>query len=276
MREADASVITATFNSADVIERNIRSVAAQSMIPKEHIVVDDGSHDDTIAVAKKLRREFPHLKIIKQSNGGAGAARNAGIEAASGRYISFLDSDDLWSRYKLEKQIGFMATNEVALSYGEYDIVDARNGELLGRHCSPDRVTYQDFLSGCPVGCLTVAYDQKLLGKRFMPHVRRGQDWGCWLELTRDGAIGYRYPGCHAVYRRHENSLSSDKLFKAVDIYRIYRDQESLGRLKTLRHMAPHVVYALIKRHVASADSLQKEPDDHRAGRIVKEAGGIL
>ena len=276
MRVADASVITATFNSAEVIERNIRSVAAQSVTPKEHIIVDDGSHDDTIAVAKKLRREFPHLKIIKQSNGGAGAARNAGIEAASGRYISFLDSDDLWSKYKLEIQVEFMSANNVALSYGQYDIVDAHDGELLGRHYSPDRVTYRDFLSGCPVGCLTVAYDQKLLGKRFMPEVRRGQDWGCWLELTRDGAIGYRYPGCHAVYRRHENSLSSDKLFKAVDIYRIYRDQESLGRFRTVRHMVPHVVYALIRRHVAAAGKLQHEADDHRAGRLVKEAGGIL
>ena len=276
MRLADASVITATFNSAEVIERNIRSVASQSLVPKEHIIVDDGSHDDTIAVAKRLRREFPHLKIIKQSNGGAGSARNAGIEAATGRYIAFLDSDDLWSKYKLEKQVGFMSSNDVALSYGEYDIVDARNGDLLGRHCSPDQVAYRDFLSGCPVGCLTVAYDQQILGKRFMPDVRRGQDWGCWLELTRDGAIGYRYPGCHAVYRRHENSLSSDKFFKAIDIYRIYRDQEDLGRFRTVRHMVPHVVSALMKRYVAAAGKLGEVADDHQAGRVVKEAGGIL
>jgi glycosyltransferase involved in cell wall biosynthesis len=276
VRVADASVVTATFNSADVIERNIRSVGAQSTVPKEHLIVDDGSLDDTVAIVKRLRREFPHVQIIRQSNGGAGAARNTGIEAASGRYIAFLDSDDLWSEYKIEKQIGFMADHGYALSYGEYDIVDAGNGDLLGRHCSPDMVSYKDFLSGCPVGCLTIAYDQKMLGKRFMPEVRRGQDWGCWLELTRDGAIGYRYPGCHAIYRRHENSLSSDKFFKAVDIYRIYRDQEELGRFRTLGYMLPHVFGALSRRHFAAASKLVEHPEDNRAGRIVKEAGGIL
>jgi len=276
VRVADASVITATFNSADVIERNIRAVAAQSVVPKEHIIVDDGSLDDTVAIVERLRREFPYVKTIRQSNGGAGAARNVGIEAATGRYIMFLDSDDLWSKLKLERQVGFMSENEIALSYGEYDIVDARNGELLGRHCSPDRVTYENFLSGCPVGCLTVAYDQTILGKRFMPDVRRGQDWGCWLELTRDGAVGYRYPGCHAIYRRHQNSLSSDKVFKVVDIYRIYRDQEQLGRIRTLRYMLPHVVSALTRRHVAAANKLTDHADENRAGRIVKEAGGIL
>jgi teichuronic acid biosynthesis glycosyltransferase TuaG len=244
----EVSVITAAYNSAGLIERNIRSVGAQSLQPREHIIVDDGSDDDTAAIVQGLAGEFPHLRLLREAHGGAAKARNAGILAASGRFVAFLDSDDLWSEGKLEAQIGFMTANDVAFSYGDYDVVDAGTGAWLGRCAGPDRVSHDDLLRGCPIGCLTVAFDQYRLGKRFMPDVRRGQDWGFWLALTRDGAIARRYPGCHAVYRQSSASLSSAKLAKVADIYGIYRRQEGLGRLRSLRYLGPHILAALRKR----------------------------
>lgn len=243
----DVAVITATYNSAAVIESNIRSVGSQSLKPAEHIIVDDGSIDDTVAIVRELQREFPHVKFARQKNGGAGAARNAAIEMASSRYVAFLDSDDHWSERKLETQIGFMMAHGVALSYGDYDTVDAR-GKPLGRLEPPEQVTYADLLRGCPIGCLTAAFDQSMLGKRYMPSVRRGQDWGLWLALTRDGTVARRYPGCHAVYRRCRGSLSSHKVRKAGDIYRIYREQERIGPARSLFYMVPHIYNALSKR----------------------------
>jgi glycosyltransferase involved in cell wall biosynthesis len=243
----DVAVITATYNSADVIERNIRSVGSQSLKPAEHIVVDDGSADDTVDIVCELQREFPHLKLVRQKNGGAGAARNTAIEMAGSRYVAFLDSDDYWSERKLETQIGFMMTHGVAFSYGDYDTVDA-TGKPLGRLQPPERVAYADFLRGCPIGCLTAAFDQSILGKRYMPGVRRGQDWGLWLALTRDGTVARRYPGCHAIYHRSNGSLSSDKVRKAGDIYRIYREQERIGPTRSLYYMVPHIYNALSKR----------------------------
>ena len=244
----EVSVITAAFNSAGVIERNIRSVAAQSLQPKEHIIIDDGSVDDTAGIARRLRREFPHLRIIRQANGGAARARNAGIEAATGRLVAFLDSDDAWSEHKLESQVRFMTENAVAFSYGDYHDVDSTTGTVLGRHEAPPQLTYLDLLRGCPIGCLTVAFDQAALGKRFMPDVRRGQDWGFWLELTRDGTVGRRYPGCHADYYRARGSLSTAKFSKAGDIYRIYRQQEQFGRVRSLHYLFSHVLGAWSKR----------------------------
>ena len=244
----DVAVITAACNSAAVIERNIRSVATQSLPPAEHIVVDDGSSDDTAAIVLALQRELPHLRLIRQENAGAAAARNAGIRAATARYVAFLDSDDYWSEQKLETQVGFMAAQDVTFSYGAYDTVDAATGAPLGRQDAPERVTYAELLRGCPIGCLTVAFDQSVLGKRYMPDVRRGQDWGLWLALTRDGAVARRYPGCHAVYRRSKHSLSSGKLAKVADIYRIYREQERLGAARSIRYMLPHIYGALSKR----------------------------
>jgi teichuronic acid biosynthesis glycosyltransferase TuaG len=244
----EVSVITAAYNSAGVIERNIRSVAAQSLQPKEHIIIDDGSVDDTAAIADGFRGEFPHLRIIRQANGGAARARNAGIAAATGRYVAFLDSDDAWSEHKLDSQIRFMSDNAVVFSYGDYQDVDAVTGTVLGRHEAPPQLTYKDLLRGCPIGCLTAAFDQSALGKRFMPDVRRGQDWGFWLELTRDGTVGRRYPGCHAYYHRAPGSLSTAKLSKAADIYRIYRQQEQFGRVRSLQYLFSHALGAWSKR----------------------------
>ena len=245
---ADVTVITAARNAAAVIERNVRSVATQSLLPAEHIVIDDGSTDATVELVAALAREFPHLRVIRQANAGAAAARNAGIRVAAARYVAFLDSDDYWTEHKLAQQIGFMEEHRVPFSYGAYDTVDGASGTLLGRQEAPEQVTYADFLRGCPIGCLTAAFDQAVLGKRYMPDVRRGQDWGLWLALTRDGAVARRYPGCHAVYSRSKGSLSSGKLAKVGDIYRIYREQERIGAARTVGYMLPHIYGALAKR----------------------------
>ncbi len=250
----EVSVITAAYNSASVIERNIRSVGMQSLGATEHIIIDDGSVDDTGSIADGLRREFPNVRVIRQAHGGAAKARNAGISVATGRFIAFLDSDDVWTEHKLEKQIGFMVANDVSFSYGDYDAVDATTGTVLGRYKAPQQLTYADFLRGCPIGCLTVAFDQTMLGKKFMPDVRRGQDWGFWLELTRDGTVAQRYPGCHARYHRAGDSLSSAKFVKAVDIYRIYREQERIGPVRTLFYLFFFVIAALTKRPVRYND----------------------
>ena len=136
----------------------------------------------------------------------------------------------------------------------EVDAVEATTETVLGRYKAPQQLTYADFLRGCPIGCLTVAFDQTMLGKKFMPDVRRGQDWGFWLELTRDGAVAQRYPGCHAYYHRAGESLSSAKFVKAMDIYRIYREQERIGPVRTLYYLFFHVIGALTKRPVRYND----------------------
>lgn len=269
---AKVSVITAAYNSAKVIECNIRSVGMQSLRPFEHIIVDDGSKDGTVAIVRRLRREFPHLRIIRQHNCGAGAARNAGIAFATGRYIAFLDSDDYWSPEKLEAQIGFMAAHGVPFTYGDYDAVDATTGRLVRRHQAPDQVTYSDLLRGCPIGCLTAAFDTAALGKRFMPEIRRGQDWGFWLVLTRDGTVARRYPGLHAFYHRSQNSLSSGKLVKVPDIYRIYRDQEAIGTVRSACYMSAHIYSALSKRQRYTRKPARSPRREKSSGTVLERS----
>jgi teichuronic acid biosynthesis glycosyltransferase TuaG len=249
MRMPDVSVITAAYNSAAHIERTVHSVAGQSLQALEHIIIDDGSTDDTPAIVANLARQFPHLRVIQQANRGAGAARNAGIAAARARYVAFLDSDDYWTELKLEAQIGFMADNDVPFSYGDYETIDADTGESLGRRETPVSVSHGQLLRGCPIGCLTAAFDQQALGKQYMSEVRRGQDWALWLKLTRAGIVARRYPGCHAVYRRSKDSLSSDKLKKLKDMYRIYAEQERLGPWRSTYYLTAFALSTLTRKY---------------------------
>lgn len=235
-------MVTAAHDAAAHLERSIRSVAEQTMPVGEHIIVDDGSTDETAAVVEGLRRRFPHLVYIHQRRQGPAAARNRGIEAASGRFIAFLDADDWWRPEKVEHQVEFMRRTGVAFTYGDYEKHDGETGAFVTRYEMPESLGHADFLDGCPIGCLTVAYDQVALGKRYMPHVRRGQDWGLWLALTRDGTRARKYPGNHAVYQENRGSLSSGKFRKTVDVFRIYRQQEGFGFLPAAGYLCRHVI----------------------------------
>ena len=226
------SVITAAHNAEQEIRRALDSVAAQSWPVLEHIVIDDGSDDNTSGVVER-RGDARTVRLLRQARAGAAAARNRGIALARGRYIAFLDSDDEWMPGKLATQIGFMEDSGTRFSYGDYLRCHHQSRVTLGAVLTPDQLSHADFLRGCPIGCLTVAYNQEALGKVFMPLVWRGHDWGLWLALTRTGAIGRRYPGVEAVYSVQRGSLSAHKLRKARDIYRIYRREEGLGPLRS-------------------------------------------
>ncbi|MDN3522078.1 glycosyltransferase family 2 protein [Halomonas ramblicola] len=239
------SVVTPAYNAEACLRLTIASVGKQAGWVREQIIIDDGSSDGTAELVQELQRDFPWVKYQYQSHLGASAARNLGIEAATGRYIAFLDSDDIWLPGKLEAQVGFMQREGGTLSYGDYERRDRESGTTLGTYVSPERVSYHDLLHGCPVGCLTAAYDQHALGKVYMPDVKRGQDWGLWLALTRLGGPARKYPGVHAVYHTGGVSLSANKLAKVRDVYRIYRDQEGFGHFRSSWYLLHHAASAL-------------------------------
>lgn len=242
------SVVTPVFNGERHIQATIAAVAGQSIRVLEHIVIDDGSTDNTRECLQQLQQDYPHLKVICQPNQGAGVARNAGIMQAKGKYIAFLDSDDTWLNDKLEQQIGFMETTGAVFSYGDYDEVDELSGETISRFTLPERLSYQQLLNGCPIGCLTAAYNQEALGKQYMPLVRRGQDWGLWLAITRTGVDARKYPGNYARYNRLAVSLSKNKLKKMLDVYQIYAKEERLNPLRCGYHLFRHFLYVRNKR----------------------------
>ncbi len=220
----------------------------QILAPLQHIVVDDGSTDETVEVLSELSRGIRHLTVIRQPNRGAGPARNAAIEAAMGRYIAFLDSDDVWRDGKLQNQITFMEEQKETFTYGDYSVVASSSGEPIGRFVTPPGLSYDQLLVRCPIGCSTAAYNQEVLGKRYMPAIRRGQDWALWLALTRGGVMAKKYPGCDVIYHKRKGSLSDKKLGKALDMYRIYTDEEKIGRFFSAYLLARHAVNVIAKK----------------------------
>ncbi|MFC3285783.1 glycosyltransferase family 2 protein [Litchfieldella rifensis] len=241
------SVVTPARNAAEHLPHTVASVASQGPILLEHIIIDDGSTDATAEVVKELQCQYPCIRYLYQPHSGAGRARNLGIEAATGQFIAFLDSDDLWLPGKLEAQIAFMKTHQVAFSFGDYEQRDRASGNVMKRHTPPDELTYRHLLNGCPIGCLTAAYDQSTFGKVYMPQVTRGQDWGLWLALTRMGGTARKYPGMRAVYHSGGGSLSTNKFAKVADIYGIYRKQEHLDHVRSGWYLTWHVLNSLLK-----------------------------
>lgn len=245
------SIITPAFNSESTVVATLKSVQAQSLQDWELLVIDDSSTDRTVERVNRLAKQDNRIKVLcnKREKGPAGA-RNTGILMANAKYIAFLDSDDLWHPNKLENQIAFMETENSYFSYGDYNIIDRKSKISLGIYRSPDNVSYRDLLTTCPIGCLTVAFNQQVLGKHLMPNMQRGQDWGLWLALTRGGVTARRFPGCHADYLTGGKSLSASKLSKSRDIFKIYRNEEnfSVGIAALLTMI--HSVNAIFKSYL--------------------------
>jgi len=230
------SVISPAYNAEKHLNKLTECVANQSMKVLEHIIIDDGSTDNTLPILRSLAKKYSHIKVISQDNQGAGIARNKGIAAAQGKYIAFLDSDDLWAEDKLRSQIEFMEKGGISFSYGDYYEVDDESAAIINERHTPSSLTYTDLLTSCPIGCLTVVFNQDKLGKQYMPAIRRGQDWALWLQITKSGITAYRYPGILASYTVVKGSLSKNKLKKSFNMYKIYRLQ-NLGYFQSLYYL---------------------------------------
>jgi glycosyltransferase involved in cell wall biosynthesis len=223
------SIITPSYKSEKFISQTIESVLAQTYQNWEMVIVDDVSPDNSNEVIKQYVKNDNRIKLIKlEKNSGPAVARNRAIEEAQGRYIAFLDADDLWKPNKLEKQLAFMDANELALSYSSYELIDEEGGSL-GLFTTKEKVTYEDLLKTCSIGCLTAIYDTKPIGKVYMPNIIKRQDYGLWLKILKktNHAKGILEP--LATYRILKNSVSSNKFKAAYYVWRLYRDVEKLN-----------------------------------------------
>ena len=227
------SIISPVFNSSRFLRETIESVQAQTRTDWELICVDDCSSDDSVEIIQSYSAKDCRIHLIRLArNSGPAVARNAGIDAARGRYIAFLDSDDLWMPHKLERQLEFMRHNQAVFSFTAYDRVDEHNSHLR-RVEVPRRVTYKQLLRSCHIGCLTAIYDTAHFGKLHMPLMRKRQDYGLWLHLLKKTECADGLQEVLARYRVRPQSLSSKKLKTARYTWRVYRELEGFGALKS-------------------------------------------
>ena len=180
------SVIMATYNSEEYVRQSIASVREQSEGDWELLVTDDCSTDGTLSHLRELAQDDPRISVLRlDANQGPAVARNNSIENARGRYIAFLDSDDLWRPRKLETQLKFMRASHAPFSYTAYSKIDSEGRFLAERMDVPNSVCYERLLKTCDICCSTVIYDTEHFGKVFMPLLRKRQDYGLWLRLLK-------------------------------------------------------------------------------------------
>lgn len=241
------TIVTPLYNSERYISITIESVIKQTFQSWELILVDDCSNDRTVSVVEGYANTDPRIKLIKlEKNVGSAVARNIAINAASGRYIAFLDSDDLWMPKKLDVQINYMKKHDLAFSYMSYYKIDS-NGNKTGVVNIPEKVSYNDLLKTCVIGCLTAVYDKDTLGVQTMPLLRKRQDYGLWLKLLKLTDVAYGINQPLSCYRVHSESISSNKLSAAKYQWRIYREVEELNFIMAGCYFISYVAYGFLK-----------------------------
>jgi glycosyltransferase involved in cell wall biosynthesis len=242
------SVITPVWNAADTLAATVASVQAQSLPDWEMLLVDDGSSDGSRALAERLAAGDGRIRVLGWGdNRGAAAARNAGIRAARGRHIAFLDADDLWRPEKLAVQLDYMGRTGAAVVFSGYRRMDAA-GRPLGRVRAPARITHGDLLRSNVIGCLTAVYDSDQYGRVEMPDLRRRQDYGLWLRLLARGGAAHGLDAELADYRVRARSLSGNKLAALAATWTLYREAAGLGRVRAGWCLAQNGARALARR----------------------------
>lgn len=208
------SIIMPTYNCGRFIRESIDSVLAQTYKGWELIIVDDCSTDNTSEVVGRYIDPRIHYMRNKQ-NMGAALTRNRALREAKGRYIAFLDSDDLWKLEKLEKQIAFMEQNGYAFTYHEYTEIDEAS-KTLGIHVSGKKhVRPFDMKSCCWPGCLTVIYDSQVVGLIQIPDIKKNNDSAMWLQVIQK-ADCYLLQENLALYRRRTGSITPTSVWKKI------------------------------------------------------------
>ena len=218
------SIITPAFNVGRFIDHTIASVQAQTRTDWELVVVDDGSTDDTSARVAAAACEDPRIRLIRHpKNQGIARTRNAALDAARGRFLAFLDGDDLWDPDKIERQIRFMAERRAAFSFSGYRLAN-EEGAPLGNVRAPYTMSYREMLRGYRVGCLTVMLDRAFATVRF-PEFPKASDLAGWLSVLQQGHVAHGMDAELATYRVVQNSISRGKMRYVGRVWDVYRAQ---------------------------------------------------
>ena len=238
-----------SYNSSQFIAISIESVLSQTYTEWELLITDDCSKDNSVEIINSYVEKDDRIKLFPLAkNVGAAAARNVSLNEAKGRYIAFLDSDDIWEPYKLVTQMSFMKTNDYAFTFSAYNIMD-NDGKLTGKKISvPSKITYEQYLRNTIIGCLTVIIDREKAGNFRMPLIKSSHDMALWLLIMKRGFQAYGLNEVLATYRLVSTSNTANKWKAAKDVWRVYRNIEKLPFFKSIICFCCYTTNAIIKR----------------------------
>lgn len=241
------SIVMPSYNTAQFIRASIDSVLAQTYGNWELLIVDDCSTDETTQIIATYGD--PRIRFMcNEVNSGAAVSRNRALREARGRWIAFLDSDDLWLPEKLEKQIVFMEEGNFSFSYTDYELVDeigTSEGTVI---TGPDVIDKRRMYRYCYPGALTVIYDAKVIGLVQVADLSKNNDYAMWLQVV-EMAEAHRLPEVLASYRRRAGSISSGcKLALIRYHYALFRVACGLKPLPSAFCTARNLIFGMHKK----------------------------
>lgn len=243
------SIVMPSFNTGLFIAETINSVLNQTYEKWELLIVDDCSTDNTDEVIKPYLADKRIRYIKNEKNSGAAVSRNKALREARGRWIAFLDSDDLWMPEKLEKQIRFMVDKNYNFSYTNYaeiDVAGNRNGITV---TGPKRITKTGFFNYCWPGCLTVMYDAKVIGLVQIADIKKNNDYAMWLKVCRK-ADCFLLNEELALYRRGRvGSVSTHSIKTMIGWhYKLYREAEKQNPMVAIFNTCRNLAFGFYKK----------------------------
>lgn len=241
------SVIVPAYNCQNFIEATLNSIINQTYSNLEVIVIDDCSTDKTGEITKEYANIHNIVKYYKlDTNLGAAGARNKGVEIANGKYIAFLDSDDVWHLDKVSKQVSFMEMNNYTFTCTNYNKIDENGNELSVEIKLPLKNNYNDVLKNCP-GNSTVMYNAEKLGKFTIPNIRKRNDYVMWLKVIKKAKYLYCMDEVLASHRIRLGSISSNKFDLVRYHWKVYRDIEKLSVIKSINLINYWIIKTILR-----------------------------
>ena len=242
------SIITPCYNAGSYLSHTIESVLIQSYKDWEMIIVDDCSKDNTRQIIEEYASKDSRIKYLKTDtpSGSPSLPRNIGIENAKGKYIAFLDADDLWLPYKLEKQIQFIETKGYSFIYSDYEKMNylgERNNRLVKM---PPQSTFWDVLETCTIPCLTVLMTKDIIGDTRFKLIPK-EDFAFWLDILKKGVNAYNVGEVLAIYREQQQSRSSNKLNMIKNQWIVLRKIEGVKPVVASYFMFQYLLHGFFK-----------------------------
>lgn len=242
------SIIIPVYNAEEFIKETILTIKNQTYKNWEAIFIDDNSKDASKAIIKENLQE--NIKLIElSSNCGPAIARNKGLEIAKGRYISYLDADDLWTKDKLEVQHKFMKENDYAFSYTSYKHMK-KNGKISKSVSVQEKLDYKEALKRIRILTTTSMIDVKKIEKKllYMPNLRYTEDVATWWRILKKGYIAYGINESLSFYRKGKNTHSSNKIKSMYARWKLYRNEEGISIIKSIYYFTCYIINALMRR----------------------------
>jgi len=227
------SVIIPYYKKKEYIISSINSVLNQTYKNLEIIIIYDDLNKEDLNLLKKIKKKDKRIKIyINKKNLGAGRSRNKGIKLSKGIFVAFLDSDDLWKKNKLKKQIFFMKKNGINASHTSYTIINSNN-KIIGSRNAKD-MSYKLLLKSCDIGLSTVVLKKEIITSKIkFANIKTKEDYVLWLKITFNNNKIFALKDNLTKWRKLEESLSSSRLQKIYDGYLVYRKYMNFNLLKS-------------------------------------------